>query len=72
MSGGEKGPIINVIIFGNQETKVEQHMRETMEMVDLKEQGMTYKQIGNMYGLTRATVYTRLKKYTGRVEICCR
>ena len=46
--------------------------KQTEEMLRLRQQGMSYEQIGNMYGLTRATVYTRLKKYTGRVEICCR
>lgn len=52
-----------MLIFGDQETRAEKRLRETLEMVNLKEQGLTYKQIGRLYGVRIDAVWKRLKKY---------
>lgn len=33
------------------------------EMIGLKKQGMTYKQIGELFGMSKHAVYKRIKKY---------
>lgn len=37
------------------------------EMIRLKEQGMTYKAIGEMFGVSKDAIYTRIRRATGRL-----
>lgn len=36
-------------------------------MVKLKAEGLTYKEIGQMFGLTKDAVYNRIRRITGRM-----
>ena len=41
---------------------------DVAEMIDLKASGLTYKQVGEMFGCSADTVYTRIRRATGRLK----
>ena len=43
--------------------KVARNRERTEDMIKLKEQGFGYKEIAEMYGVTRGTVWNRIKQY---------
>ena len=37
--------------------------KDIEDMIRMKEQGMTYEEIGEIYGLTKGAVYRRIKRF---------
>ena len=37
--------------------------QDTVDMTNMIEQGMTYKEVGDIYGLGRDTIFSRVKRY---------
>lgn len=42
---------------------------EVIDMISFKANGMTYKEIGNMYGLTLTAVYQRIRYYKKKNKV---
>ena len=43
---------------------------DLIKMERLRDEGFTYEKIGEMYGMTMNAVYTRLKRFRGKVKMC--
>lgn len=42
--------------------------KDTLDMISFREQGLTYREIGEMYGLKEYVVYKRIKYYNEHIK----
>lgn len=42
---------------------------DVKDMISMKQQGMTYDEIGELYGLTKGAVYRRIKRYKEAIAV---
>ncbi len=55
-------------IISGQKSKREITTSDIEKMIKMKSQGMTYKQIGEIYGLSAHAVYARIGRAKGRLK----
>jgi len=71
MLAAEKGypaeVALDYIELGRSTDSPDQRQEETKEMIRLKEQGWTYRRIGEKFGMSQYAVYARIRRYQERI-----
>lgn len=54
--------------YGHKKVVYNKNGEEIENMIKLKNQGYTYQQIGDIYGIARNTVCEKIKRYKNKIE----
>lgn len=57
-----------VLQIGKIKQKHDIQKNDVNEMVQLKAQGLTYREIGEMFGISGDAAYTRIRRATGKLK----
>ncbi|MDT8718298.1 helix-turn-helix domain-containing protein [Clostridium sp. 19966] len=55
-------------LLNGEKVDKEHRRKEALDMVELKKAGYTYREIGDMFGVSKDVVYTRIRRATGRIK----
>ncbi|WP_113675892.1 sigma factor-like helix-turn-helix DNA-binding protein [Vallitalea guaymasensis] len=57
----------DILEYGRIKRRRDENKKDALEMVHFKSQGLTYKEIGEMYGITADAVYTRIRRALSKI-----